>query len=146
MSDSIELNTKYFVEDSGKFIGGFFGGVYPVGGIEVPDGPSCVSQIWQFPGWSPIPVSIENFVQATQEKLDNAAKVAGYDDIKTAVTYADEPAVPRFQAEGQAFRAWRSKCWAYCYEQLAQVQGGKRAQPTIPELLAELPLLELPHD
>lgn len=91
-------------------------------------------------------LSVEDYQATIQRHMDEAARAAGYDDIKTAVTYADEPAVARFQAEGQAFRAWRSKCWAYCYEQLALIQGGKRAQPTITELLAELPLLELPHD
>lgn len=91
-------------------------------------------------------LSVVDYQATIQRHMDEAARAAGYDDIKAAVTYADEPAVARFQAEGQAFRAWRSKCWAYCYEQLALIQGGKRAQPTIPELLAELPLLELPHD
>lgn len=89
---------------------------------------------------------VQQFKNQVQAHLDATAQAAGYDDIKTAVTYADEPSVAKFQAEGKAFRVWRSKCWAYCYEQLALIQGGKRAQPTIPEHLAELPQLELPHD
>lgn len=81
---------------------------------------------------------------AVQRHMDNLAFAAGYDDIKTAVTYADEPAVAKFQQEGQAFRAWRSLCWAYCYEQLAAVQTNQRPQPTVEELLGELPTLLLP--
>lgn len=79
-----------------------------------------------------------------QSHMDTAARSAGYDDIKSAVTYADEPAVPRFQAEGQAFRAWRSLCWSACYAIMADVQSGARSIPTATELIAELPALELP--
>lgn len=87
----------------------------------------------------------EQFTTAIQSHMDQAAKAAGYDDIKAAVTYADEPAVPRFQAEGQAFRAWRSLCWDYGYEQLAAVKANTRALPTIEQFLEELPPLDLPQ-
>lgn len=83
------------------------------------------------------------YAAAVQSHMDSAAVAAGYDDIKTAVTYADEPAVARFQSEGAAFRAWRSLCWDYCYTQLAAVQSATRIQPTIAELVAELPPLVL---
>ena len=81
---------------------------------------------------------------AIQGKLDAAAIVARYDSIATAVSYAEEPAVPKFQKDGIAFRAWRSLVWAYAYEQLALVLAGEREQPTVEEFLAELPALELP--
>lgn len=81
---------------------------------------------------------------AVQNHMDSAAKAAGYDDIKSAVTYAEEPSVPKFQAEGQAFRAWRSLCWAACYAVMAEVEAGERAVPTAEELIAELPALEVP--
>lgn len=84
------------------------------------------------------------FRSAIQQHLDAAAVEAGYDDIKTAVTYAEEPAVPKFQAEGQAFREWRSLCWAYGYSQLDAVEAGERPKPTVEALIAELPALVLP--
>lgn len=84
------------------------------------------------------------FELAIQGKLDAAAIVARYDSIATAVSYAEEPAVPKFQKDGIAFRAWRSLVWAYAYEQLALVLAGEREQPTVEEFLAELPALELP--
>lgn len=86
------------------------------------------------------------FKTAIQAHMDAAAKAAGYDDIKTAVTYAEEPSVAKFQAEGQAFRAWRSLVWAYGYEQLALVASGGRTKPTVAELVAELPKLVLPTE
>jgi hypothetical protein len=84
------------------------------------------------------------YEQAVQAKLDGAAIAARYDSIATAVSYAEEPAVPKFQNDGIAFRAWRSLVWAYAYQQLALVLAGEREQPTIEAFLLELPLLELP--
>ena len=84
------------------------------------------------------------FEQAVQAKLNEAAIAARYDSIATAVSYAEELAVPKFQNDGIAFRAWRSLVWAYAYEQLALVLAGGREQPTIEAFLLELPVLELP--
>lgn len=78
-----------------------------------------------------------------QKLLDDTAWLYGYDNLISAITYADEPAVPVFQAEGQAFRAWRSLVWAKCREVLAAYQAGGPA-PTQDELLGELPALDLP--
>lgn len=76
--------------------------------------------------------------------MDGKARELKYDDIATAVTYADEPAIPKFQAEGQAFRTWRSLVWERCYEILQEVQDGTRPIPSDEELIAELPDLNLP--
>lgn len=84
---------------------------------------------------------LQAFVQL---RLDRAAQALGYDDIKTAVTYADEPVVPLFEAQGKAFRRLRSLTWAACYALLAQVHAGTRPVPTEDELAAELPALEIP--
>lgn len=85
------------------------------------------------------------FEQAVQAKLNEAAIAARYDSIATAVSYAGEPAVPKFQKDGIAFRAWRSLVWAYAYEQLSLVLACGREQPTIEAFLLELPVLELPE-
>ncbi|MBH2008282.1 MAG: hypothetical protein I8H71_01145 [Xanthomonadaceae bacterium] len=77
-----------------------------------------------------------------QRVMDDAARALGYDDIKTAITYADEPAVPKFQAEGQALRAWRSLVWAACYAHPAMT--GAAPIPTPDEAEALMPPLALP--
>lgn len=87
--------------------------------------------------------AIDLFRSSIQAHLDSAAVAAGYDDIRTAVTYAEEPAVPKFQAEGRAFRAWRSLVWDYAYAQLDAAMAGERERPTIEEFLGELPELQL---
>lgn len=79
------------------------------------------------------------YMADVQRHLDAAAAAAGYDGIISVVSYADEPSVPRYQAEGQAFRAWRSQVWLRCEQVLAGVKAGTRAAPTTAELIAELP-------
>ena len=79
------------------------------------------------------------FESAAQNLLDTTAQSHGYDSINTVVSYADEPAVLKFQNDGIAFRAWRSKVWVYAYEQLAMAQAGTRTIPTVDAFLSELP-------
>jgi hypothetical protein len=73
------------------------------------------------------------FVAKAQTALDMLARGWGYDSIFTACTYAEEPAVPQFQAEGQALRRYRSEFWAAAH---ALVPG---TSDTIDTLLARLP-------
>lgn len=86
------------------------------------------------------------FDGVVQGRIDGVARAFGYGDphrpevspILHAVSYADEPAVLRFQQEGQALRAWRSRTWAKAAEILNAVKAGTRAIPTEVELLDEL--------
>lgn len=90
----------------------------------------------------PTPEQIMSRLEArVQLWLDEQAQALGYDDIKSAVTYADEPAFPKFQQEGQALRRLRSLVWARCYEILNAVQAGQRSIPTEAELIAEMEAL-----
>ncbi|MCQ9422726.1 hypothetical protein NRB16_04160 [Pseudomonas sp. LJDD11] len=84
------------------------------------------------------------FEHAVQSKLDAAARERGYDSLATAISYAEEPAVPRFQADGQAFRRWRSLVWDYAHSVLNAVLAGDQVQPELDEFLESLPALELP--
>jgi hypothetical protein len=90
----------------------------------------------QGPSASDLQKQLTDFVQSL---MDSKAQSYHYDDLTTAVTYADEPAVPKFQEEGQAFRAWRSNIWNTAYSILAEVQAGTRAFPTVSEIPALLP-------
>lgn len=82
---------------------------------------------------------------AVQAHMDSVAQAKGYDNLLSAVTYAEEPAVPQFQVEGVVFRAWRSAVWEYCYVQLTAVLKGEREVPTAEQLITELPQLVLPE-
>jgi hypothetical protein len=79
------------------------------------------------------------FTAAIQNHVDAVAQAWGYDNIYTAATYAEEPAVAEFQHEGKSLRAWRSRVWAAARQALADVQSGKQPAPTINELIASLP-------
>lgn len=97
---------------------------------------------------APIPPSAkqikEALLAAVQAHLDAAAAAAGYDNIFTACTYADEAAVPKFRAEGRALRAWRSSVWSACHGIMDEVKAGTRQAPTASELIGALPVLAMP--
>lgn len=87
-------------------------------------------------------VMVKRAEESVQALLDNTARSLGYDDIKSAATYADDSTVPKFNAEGTALRSWRSQVWATCYQELEAVKNGA-PMPTMDELLAKLPAFSL---
>lgn len=77
-----------------------------------------------------------------QAFMDAKAVEMGYQHLADAVSYAEEPAVPQFQEEGRALRAWRSLVRARFDEVADQVIGHGLAVPSDEELLLGLPGLE----
>jgi hypothetical protein len=69
--------------------------------------------------------------------LDAKAQERSYDSIATAVSYRDDPNAT-YAAEGTALFNWRSSVWVYTYAQLAAVQAGTRAQPTVADFVTEV--------
>lgn len=128
-----------------RYLGAFGDGAKPLDADAVVcPAPGHADDRWIGGQWVPSVLGLINqYRDAVQAHLDAAAQAFGYDDIRTAVTYAEEPSVPKFQAEGQAFRAWRSLFWAYGYEQLALIEAGEREQPTVEQFLAEAPQLDI---
>lgn len=78
-----------------------------------------------------------DFTAAVQRMLDSTAQAHGYDSIISACSYAGAP--NDFQEEGIRFITWRAACWTHSIAVLNAVVAGKQAQPTIAELLGELP-------
>ena len=116
---------------------------------ELLEGQSSGQQITADDNGYPVAITIEppaptyeqivvGLTAAIQAHLDATAHQFGYDDMKTAVTYADEPFIPKFQREGQALRQWRSHVWAVTYEELALHQEGDPI-PTGEQLIEKLP-------
>lgn len=79
-----------------------------------------------------------NFENSIQAYLDSQAQAKGYDNITTACSYAAAP--NPFQTEAISFVTWRGNVWHYCYGELAKVQAGTRAMPTIEQIISELPI------
>lgn len=84
----------------------------------------------------PLPAQ-SDYIAAVQLHLDTAARANGYDSILSACSYAAVPNL--FQAESIAFLEWRSSCWQSCFGVLVAVESQLRTQPTISELIGELP-------
>lgn len=83
----------------------------------------------------------KKFINPVQDVLDSTARSHGYDNIISACTYAI--ARGRFQAEGMKFAEWRTDVWDYCYTELEKVTNGIRTEPTVEELISELPQLNI---
>lgn len=78
------------------------------------------------------------------DKLINSKAISyGYFSIDTAVSYADEPSVPKFQIEGQALRQWRSLVYLSCYQLLTQAYEGTIEINNFNDLRALLPKFPL---
>jgi hypothetical protein len=70
----------------------------------------------------PTPQELQRLLTDTvQSLMDSKAQAYHYDNLTTAVTYAEEPSVPKFQTEGQ------------------EVQAGTRSFPTVSEVPSLLP-------
>ena len=93
-----------------------------------------------------IPTSeiLQSFTANLQKHLDDTANLYGYDNINTAVSYAEESAVLKFQIEGRAFRSWRSLFWLEVNKIKDLVLAGDREIPSLEQLIEELPKLNLP--
>lgn len=84
-----------------------------------------------------------DYAAAIQAHVDGAARSRGYHDGFALAGYVTST-VPTWADEAAAFIAWRDAVWSYAYGELAKVQAGERAQPTILELVGELPGISWP--
>lgn len=85
-------------------------------------------------------------VQAAIERhVDAIAAPRNYSSAVSLASYVTST-VPIWQAEAQAFVAWRDAVWVYALAELAKVQGGERVAPaTTADFVAELPAIEWPE-
>lgn len=90
------------------------------------------------------PQSLDAYTAAITRHIDATARSRQYDGALSIATYVAS-SIPAWAAEAAAFVAWRDEVWAYVLVELAKVQAGQRAQPTIPELIAELPTIKGPE-
>lgn len=73
--------------------------------------------------------------RAVQFIMDVAARNAGYDSLLSAISYADETAVPAYAADGRKFRAWRSIVWHWFFsdEKALAGLGVAELEPLMPK-------------
>lgn len=88
----------------------------------------------------PLP-PLENYTQAIQNHIDATAQSKQYTNGFALASYVTST-VPQWKAEAETFVAWRDSVWVYVYQELEKVESGIRPQPTIQELLSELPTIQ----
>lgn len=82
------------------------------------------------------------YISALETMYDAKAQERFYDDRYTCALRAGY--VGPFQAEATAFAVWMDSCNLKAYGLLAQVLAGEIKQPTIAEVLAQMPELVWP--
>ena len=89
------------------------------------------------------PPTIDDYRRAIQNHVDATAQQRAYDSGVTCSSYVNSTN-PVWAAEAAAFVAWRDAVWAYAYAELEKVEAGTRPQPSVAEILAELPAMGWP--
>lgn len=87
--------------------------------------------------------ALDDYRRAIQDHVDATAQAHSYDSGITCSSYIGSTN-PVWAAEAQAFVAWRDAVWIYAFAELEKVQNGQRPQPTIPEIISELPSIVWP--
>lgn len=92
------------------------------------------------PIWADIPEpsrdeQIASLSAAVERHLNAVARSYEFKGIDDAISYVDEPSVPKFQEQGRAFRAWRSMVRAAWFG----IRDGNGVLPKEADLIAELP-------
>ena len=82
---------------------------------------------------------LDSITSAIQNALDDFARTRGYDDIRSACTYALS-ADAAFRAEGEYCMALRDATWREAWNLLDEVKAGVRAIPSEAEVMALLPV------
>lgn len=90
----------------------------------------------------PLP-PLESYSAAIQAHIDGTAQSRQYADGFALASYVSST-VPAWAEEALVFVEWRDQVWLYAYAELAKVQSGQRPQPTIEELISELPQIVWP--
>ena len=84
---------------------------------------------------------IEMYEIAVQRHLDSTAQSRGYDNTYTCLSYLSSTD-PIWNRESNAFNAWRDKVWRKCHEILNAVMSGTIQQPTVDDLISQLPVID----
>ena len=84
---------------------------------------------------------IRSYENAVQAYLDQTAQSRDYDNTYTCLSYLNSTN-ETWKTESNIFNAWRDQVWEKCHEILNKVLNGEITQPTIDELIIQLPKIE----
>jgi hypothetical protein len=87
---------------------------------------------------------LDDYRRAIQLHVDGTAQQRSYDSGITCSSYVNSTNLA-WAAEAAAFVAWRDAVWAHAYAELAKVEAGLREQPSVAEIIDELPVIGWPQ-
>lgn len=87
--------------------------------------------------------TVGDYQNAIQSLIDRTAVTKQFNDGVSLASYKDST-VPLWAAQATEFIAWRDAVWVYVYGEMSKVQLGQRPQPSIADILAELPVIQWP--
>lgn len=90
------------------------------------------------------PPSPSDYAAAIENHIEQTAREKAYSGAISLASYVGSN-VPQWQAEALAFVGWRDAVWVHANTQMALVQAAQRTQPSIAELIAELPSIQWPE-
>ena len=90
------------------------------------------------------PITLDDYRRAIQAYVDQTANQRGYDSGVTCASYVGSTN-EAWSEEALAFVAWRDAVWAHAYTELAKVEGGLREQPSVAEIIDEMPAMSWPQ-
>lgn len=110
--------------------------------IAPPDAPEGQGAYWRGASWvlAPLPApdaeapppvltpeqekakAVADAEALIEEHMEAMARGMGYKGLDRAISYAEEPAVQKYQDEGKALRSWRSRVWAWFYTEDIQLE------------------------
>lgn len=85
----------------------------------------------------------QEYAEAIQKHIDTTAQSKDYENGVSLVSYNDSTNT-KWASEAQTFIVWRDSVWAYAYNLMEQVKQGLAVQPTIEQLIAQLPQIVWP--
>ena len=89
------------------------------------------------PPQQPLP-TLNEYTKAIQDHIDSVAKSKQYNDGVSLASYVNSTKT-QWKTEAEIFVAWRDSVWEFSFDLLSQVQSGIISQPTIDQLLNQLP-------
>ena len=81
------------------------------------------------------------YEDAVQALLDATAQSRGYTNAYTCLSFKDSTD-EKWDREAWAFNAWRDAVWHRCHEILNAFMAGEIDQPTIEEVITQLPPID----
>lgn len=85
----------------------------------------------------------QDYAEAIERHMETVAQSLGYKNADRLASYVASSNAG-WASEAAAFSAWRDEVWVYAYEQMALVQSGQRAAPSVSGFIASLPAIQWP--